>query len=161
MVGRLLTQLEDQVGPIENQEDCVLYGFDETASQLQFDDSEFYTTAQEKPYQTITGPHSEAVNAFNREENKDKELPKAKKEDKISFKRIDAKNEEKDNRERKFTKEVERLKRQKDIVKLVFRELPENVQIQEELRENIKENDLARLERFKKWSRENLIGLRC
>ena len=47
-VGRLTVELD----PIENQEDCVLYGMDDTAQQLQDqlaqDDIELYTTAREE-----------------------------------------------------------------------------------------------------------------
>ena len=51
------------------------------------------------------------------------------------IKQVDARNENKPNRER-FGKELRRLEAQEDIVRMVFRKLPENEQTLSEMREN-------------------------
>ena len=70
---------------------------------------------------------------------------------------MDATNENKPNRELEFSKELRRLSAQEDVVEMIYGELPKNKETLENMRESIVENDLTRLERFKKWARENLL----
>ena len=77
----------------------------------------------------------------------------------LRMKQMDAANEDKPNRELEFSKELRRLSAQEDIVEMIYGELPMNKETLENMRENIVENDLTRLERFKKWARENLLTI--
>ena len=74
-------QLEDQVGPIENQEDCVLYGFNDTAKQLEqlsWDDCDL-NNEDELNNQEMRNRLAR-LRGYN-----DKEDELSKKEDKIAF----------------------------------------------------------------------------
>ena len=80
---------------------------------------------------------------------------------KIHFrmKQVDTINENKPNRELEFSKELRRLSAQEDVVEMIYGDLPVNKETLKNMRENIVQNDLTRLERFKKWARENLLTI--
>ena len=56
-------------------------------------------------------------------------------------------------------RELRRLIAQEDVVEMIYGDLPVNKETLKNMRENIVENDLTRLERFKKWARENLLTI--
>ena len=192
MVGRLTVQLDNQVGPTKNQQDCVLQGFQDTAKQLEqpsWDNSGDDLDNQEMRHwlARLRGYNDEDDELSKREdeifktfftETEDREIGNIMtveqvcaigksnhlnnlERQKIHFelKEMDAREEGELNRQREFKKEVLRLKTQEDMVTLALHELLENEKIEELLNENIRENNLTRLDHFKKWAKENLIGL--
>ena len=192
MVGRLTVQLDNQVGPTKNQQDCVLQGFQDTAKQLEqpsWDNSGDDLDNQEMRHwlARLRGYNDEDDELSKREdeifktfftETEDREIGNIMtveqvcaigksnhlnnlERQKIHFelKEMDAREEGELNRQREFKKEVLRLKTQEDMVTLALHELLENEKIEELLNENIRENNLTHLDHFKKWAKENLIGL--
>ena len=76
-----------------------------------------------------------------------------------TLKKIDAVEDAKENRKKQFEKELRRINEQEEVGRLLFGEEPQTKRAQQLSEENLVDNDVTRLERFKKFVRENALIL--
>ena len=76
-----------------------------------------------------------------------------------TFKRVDALTKDKPKRERYFKRKLERIEEQREMACVLDEREPKTERIKQMLEENLVDNDVTRLERFKKFVKDNALSL--